>query len=320
MPDITQVISVYSGTVPSRLTQTQIQFDAATDSWLVWENLLPAQINTWSSQANSLRTELNNLNDDAEAAKLAAQAAQTAAENAAIAGAAAAGAPVYPTGSPYALGACCSGSDGQTYRSLIADNATDPVTHSENWLCITNAIKYVPYDDRGDLRTGAVSTQQHVLIDGLGLFRFELNSTEPDDDESCFATATGRWLLECVHWDVVDSWQLPDDEVRDEVDEDTEAWIDSAETRYPGRVLFGTATQSITSVAATTQVNFTGTIAGAAVGNHVLVTPPTALEARISVFARVTAANTVTIYLNNPSASTASLTTGTWKVAIIQES
>lgn len=180
------------------------------------------------------------------------------------------------------------------------------------------------YDDRADLRTN--DTDSWAVIDGLGLFRRVIGSDEPDDDESCFATATARWLLQCVHWDVVDSWQLPDDEMRDEFDEDSETRLGSAETRlgsaetrWPGRVLFGTASQTIASLAATTQATFVATVTGAAVGNHVLVTPPTALGASISVFARVTAENTVTIYLNNPSAGAQSLTTGTWRVAVIQE-
>ena len=47
------------------------------------------------------------------------------------------------------------------------------------------------YDQRGDLRA---SSGQFAVVDGLGLFQHVAGSDEPDDDESCFATSTGRWL------------------------------------------------------------------------------------------------------------------------------
>jgi hypothetical protein len=84
--------------------------------------------------------------------------------------------------------------------------------------------------------------------------------------------------------------------------------------------LFGTAYQSQTSVAAVTQASFTGTVTGANVGDHVIATPPTALGGRMSAFARVTADDTVTVYINNPSAASQSLTVGTWSLAVIKQS
>ncbi len=196
----------------------------------------------------------------------------------------------------------------------------------------SGSLTAVAYDDRGNLRTD--ETSGWAVVDGLGLFQYVAGSSEPDDDESCFATTNGRWLLQCAHWDVVDSWQLPDDEVRDAADEDTEARLDSAETRldsaetrldsaetrWPGRILFGTAASSVTSLAAVTQTSFTGTVTGAAAGDHVVATPPDALGARISAHARVTANNTVTVYLNNASSAAQSLSAGTWQLAVIQES
>ena len=44
------------------------------------------------------------------------------------------------------------------------------------------------------------------MVDKLGLFVFAVGSTEPDDDQSCFATSNGRWQLQSPHWDVIDSW------------------------------------------------------------------------------------------------------------------
>ncbi len=164
-------------------------------------------------------------------------------------------------------------------------------------IAVGAAFASYSYDGRNGLRSNVSGA--YAVVDGLGLFQYIAGSDEPDDDESCFATASGRWLLQAVHWDLVDAWQLP------EVEERTAP-------------LRGVAFNSITSVAATTQVSFTGVVAGAVVGDCVFASPPDALGARIAAYARVTAADTVTVYLNNPSASTQSLSAGTWQIAVFK--
>ena len=176
------------------------------------------------------------------------------------------------------------------------------------------------YDSRADLRSMAAASGDMALVDGLGLFVFSSGSDEPDDDESCFATATGRWLLQAVHWDVVNAWQLPDDDVRDAFDEDEPA-------RFASKILTGSATCSITSVAATASTSFTDTVTGAAVGDRVIATPPGALGAtdaesgRLSYHAWVSAANTVTIMLTNASAAAANTNAAiraAWPITVIK--
>lgn len=192
-----------------------------------------------------------------------------------------------------------------------------------------SATEFVAYDDRANLRSD--TSHDYVMVEAIGLLRHYVGSTEIDDDETCFATATGRWLLECPHWDLVEALQSTEDDQRNGDIEDAEADIATAEAdiataqadiadldgRWPGRVRHATQACSITSIATLTQTSFTATVTGAAVGDHVVATPPDALDARISVFARVTAASTVTIYLNNPSASTAGIAIGTWSIAVI---
>lgn len=75
---------------------------------------------------------------------------------------------------------------------------------------ITSArILVVAYDSRATLRSGTYTENQLALVDGLGLFRFVVGSDEPDDDESCFANGSDRWLLQAAHWDLVDAWMAP---------------------------------------------------------------------------------------------------------------
>lgn len=180
-------------------------------------------------------------------------------------------------------------------------------------------LPLVAYADRATLRALTPVEGDQKLLEALGLFRWYGGSAEPDDDETCFATASGRWMMECPHWDVADAMAGVDESAQDDRDEDSETRLTSAETRWPGRWMFGSANCSITSVTTLAQASFTATITGAAVNDYVIATPPNALEARISVFARVTAADTITVYLNNPSASTATIATGSWEIAIFKE-
>lgn len=225
--------------------------------------------------------------------------------------------------------------EGTTARAFNVDDPVELRLTAGAMTAKQDGIPVIPYEDRGTLRTNTTATR--AIVDGLGLFVFEVGSTEPDDDESCFATGTGRWLLEAAHWDLVDSWQAPDRQV---IDDDLEEFaatqtelvaakadlataqtdISNLQARWPGSVLFGTAASSITSVAATKQASFTGTVTGAAVGDRVVANPPNAMGARIAAYARVTEANTITVYINNPSAASQTIATGTWQLAVFKDS
>lgn len=228
--------------------------------------------------------------------------------------------------------------------SMLDDSTTSTTrTWSSNKISAALANSKIPtyaYGDRASLRSLTPADGAQVIVEGLGLFVFYAGSDEPDDDESCFATSTGRWLLEAVHWDVVDAWQHPNDDYRD-------AWIEDEPLRFvaqfdgifpsrfassfassfASRVLNGTATCAITSVAATSSASFTGTVTGAAVGDHVIATPPGQLgsdaanTSRLAYHAWVSAANTVTVMLTNASAAAATTNSAiqtAWPITVIK--
>lgn len=179
--------------------------------------------------------------------------------------------------------------------------------------------KVISYANRGTLR--ANETWVHALVDGLGWFQWVSGSDEPDDDESCFATTSGRWLLQAPHWDVVDQWRLPESSARDRQLEDLLA-------AWPGRVLRGSGVCGITSVATVASTAFAVSVVGAAVGDRVIATPPAALgntdadSGRLSYHAYVSATDTVTVRLCNASAATATTSAaarGAWPVIVIKE-
>ena len=98
-------------------------------------------------------------------------------------------------------------------------------------------------------------------------------------------------------------WQLPEDAVRDEHDEDEPL-------RFASKVLSGTATCTIIDVASISSASFTGTVIGASAGDCVIATPPAQLGDAsdigcLSYHAWVSAPDTVTIMLTNASAAAA---------------
>lgn len=235
---------------------------------------------------------------------------------------------------------------GKFWVSLeaVANVALSEPGVSSAWAKASSGIDRIAYDSRGGLRARAGADGDLVLIDGLGLFSLSAGSDEPDDDESCFATAAGRWLLQAAHWDVIDAWQLPEVEERDAYDEDENLRFDSSfansfpssfaaafassfPASFSGKVLAGTAACAITSVAATTSASFTGTVTGAVVGNRVIATPPAELGAtsaetgRLGYHAWVSAANVVTVSLTNASAATANTNAAiraAWPITVIK--
>lgn len=176
-------------------------------------------------------------------------------------------------------------------------------------------LAFYNWEDRRNLRQYTAPHGTFVMVDGLGLFSFYIGSTEPDDDESCFVTGGGAWLLECPHWDVVEDWQLPDSEYL--LSQNASLYVNGA-PRWTGRIIYGTANNTITSITAATQTSFTATVNGAAVSDNVIITASAALPYGVSKCALVTSANTVTIYLNNASAATQTLIAGTWGVVVIK--
>jgi hypothetical protein len=76
------------------------------------------------------------------------------------------------------------------------------------------------YEDRGVLRGLAPQVDDSVLVEGLGLFMFVSSQDEPDDDETCFTTASGQWLLSVPAFDLTDAMGMYEEAIRDELDED----------------------------------------------------------------------------------------------------
>ena len=251
---------------------------------------------------------------DLAAAVTAASNAATSESNAALSETAAAASAIAADASADAAAASAASIAGGPVASV--NGMTGVVTLA--------LIASYEYDNRAALRSLSPANVDAAVVKGLGMFIWESGSTEPDDDESCFATATGRWLLQAASWDLVDAWQLPEFEERDAYDEDEPLRFASS---FASKVLTGTATCSITSVSTLASTSFTGTVTGAALGDRVIATPPAELgvnageTGRLGYHAWVSAANTVTVMLTNASASSANTNAAirtAWPITVIK--
>jgi len=88
-----------------------------------------------------------------------------------------------------------------------------------------------------------------------------------------------------------------------------------AETLFE-KVLNETATVDPASVGAGASITFTITVEGAVLGDYCLVAPPYSLQGLV-MSASVTAADTVTVVLYNPTAGAIDLASGDWKVKVL---
>lgn len=166
-------------------------------------------------------------------------------------------------------------------------------------------IETVPYADRDQLRT---KTGSCILVDMLGLFEFDADSTLVDDDESVFATADGRWVLRCPSFDLIEAWNLPRNSML-------------------GRVISGWINCSVATVAANSYVTITAKVPGVEPGDNILVTAPAPLgttaaaTSALSFYAYCAEVGTVFLVLANVTATPAPLQVRVqtnWPVTVVK--
>lgn len=176
------------------------------------------------------------------------------------------------------------------------------------------------YSERGQLRQAGGAL---AVVEGLGVFVWMPGGTALDDGETAFVAEGGAWECVAPGWDAVHAaWLRALDHLEDR--------IDSVEARarllevFAGRFRRATFAMAFTSIAAGAEVVQAITVAGAAVGDSVAITPgnsigaTTADNARLCVIGFVSAANTITASIRNASAATATLTPSTWSVLVIK--
>jgi len=82
------------------------------------------------------------------------------------------------------------------------------------------SINLVAYDNRATLRETVSQVDDASMVEGLGLFMWTNTQAEPDDDETCFTTTTGQWLLQAPAWELINAWGIHDASFADDWRED----------------------------------------------------------------------------------------------------
>lgn len=176
---------------------------------------------------------------------------------------------------------------GAASGKFLSSNGTSVL-----WATLNITSANFPYDQRSQMRTLSPNDGDMGVVEGLGLFKFSAGSTEPDDDETCFATSTGRWLLEAMSFDLMASYTMQDEAVQEEDDEDQLlAWKSR-------RINFGNKTQTIGVITPALETTITIPVLGAKVGDVAIVN--TSSETRLLLSPTVSASDTVTVVGRNP--------------------
>jgi hypothetical protein len=166
---------------------------------------------------------------------------------------------------------------------------------------------------RQDLRTmtPGVDGPKSVIVEGLGVFVYYEGSSQLDDDETCFATATGRWVLEAASPDFLQA-EIIDLQVR-------------ASTLEENKFFRGSFAMSMTSLSSLSSIDFTVAVPGSTPGDSVIVTPGNAFgnsaadRSALSFAAHVSSNDTITVSIRNASSGTAAVTASTWAVMVIKQ-
>lgn len=153
----------------------------------------------------------------------------------------------------------------------------------------------ISYDDRATLRAVNGPATTLAILDKLGVFIWEAGSTELDDDETCFASSGGRWLLQSAAWDLVNEYWASDIDALNTATDSLEASVATINTNLKAKLLRASFTFSVTSIAANTGASTTVTVQGAMFNDFVSVSPPSTISAGTVVTGTVTAPNVVTL-------------------------
>lgn len=189
-----------------------------------------------------------------------------------------------------------------------------------NWVEVVasggQSTTVLSYDNRNNLRGMSPSADQTAIVTDLGLFVWYSGSTEIDDDETCFATSSGRWLMQSAGLDGVRGIVLR--EIEEVVFPDVDKSISSALEEYK-KVISVNFLMSITTLYTNTDASLTVSVPGAAPGDIVAITPASQLQRGTVIHGFVSSANVVTVVLGNLSGSQIDMASEYWNLAVIKK-
>ena len=148
-------------------------------------------------------------------------------------------------------------------------------------------IVVTPADDGTFTVPEGAADKQFLSVHEYGVYRFDASSTAAADGETVLAPASGsgRWTLVAPSWDFV--WAY------------LSGVIDDLQNQLDAKTLKATATLDFPSITGGSYATLVITVFGAVTTDPVIVTAPSSLPAGIVARAYVSAADVVTVRLDN---------------------
>ena len=192
------------------------------------------------------------------------------------------------------------GTNGTSGQALVSQG----VGVAPTWGSVSSVITKT-YTNRADLRSIDGPAALIAVVESLGVFAWEAGSAQVDDDETCFATTSGRWLLYAAAWDLVYEYIVGELELFDEL-----------------RSIVDTVYNANTNIGNLTSLQITKNIAGAELNDAVIVTPvlplSTGNDGSVTFSGAVTSSGVVTVNIGNASASSRTITAGNLKILVLK--
>ena len=157
----------------------------------------------------------------------------------------------------------------------------------------------IPYSNRAQLRSTEGPITVTASVESLGVFTWKSGFNDIDDDETCFLSATGTWLLVAADPDLAWAYTYPE--------------LSDLQNHF----LYGTYNHAIASLAPQTYITVNTPLANAGVGDTVYLTPSGVCYATVEAY--VSAPNVITISFGNTGASAVTLTSGLWTILVIKK-
>lgn len=224
--------------------------------------------------------------------------------------------------------------------SLLAQTASD--AHNELFASLPERYSS---PDTGGISISAGDYEHELrMVAEYGIYCYLPSDTTIADGEFVVepTSGPGRWVLIAPHWDFVWSYLSGIfDDHQNQIDSNVAnieandgdistlqadlstlqsdvALLETTQQTFHGKFLSASSALDFAAINAGTSGTQTITVTGAIVGDAVFVTPPSNLPNGLVPNAYVSADGTVTIRLNNVTASSIDPVSATWKVTVIK--
>jgi hypothetical protein len=215
-----------------------------------------------------------------------------------------------PTGSGTSTGTNTGDQDLSSKQNLLVSgtniktiNGASVLGSGDITLTTAGVVTRVLWEDRANLRLLLPTSADLAVVEGLGIYSWVSGSTELDDDETCFATTVGCWVLTAVSPEYAALSASSDDQLS---------------------ITRSTFDMTLLSISPGATVDFIVYVHEASESDCVVVSPPNSgfgtgtTRVGLVCCGYVTSLSSVTVSFRNSSNSSINMTPSLWSVTVIK--